>query len=184
MQKNNKKKHSPPAEAKWILSRNWLEPKWLEPKWLEPKWLEKMAAPGPPGCRRRNRPNTKDVGQNSESVMEGPIAIQQSACIKSANTEGFVGDHGSASHRIPAPLTFGQLWNGQSGLAQCKVHFVCYIPDGYAHRMNAPCKRSTRDWGSSSLVEAWWIPVDWSESGCNELHSIPPKIPDLEERCT
>ena len=84
---------------------------------------------------------------------------------------------------FPPPCHLGNCGMDNQGWHNAKCTFVCYILGGHVHYMNAPCKRSTRHWGSSSLVEAWWILVDCTESVCNELHNIPPNILDLEERC-
>ena len=84
---------------------------------------------------------------------------------------------------FPLPCPFGNCGMDTQGWHNAKCTFVCCIPDGHSHRMNAPCKRSTRHWGVLVTRGGLVDPVDCTESGCNELHSIPPNILDLEERC-
>ena len=97
---------------------------------------------------------------------------------------------------FPPPCHLGNCGMNNQGWHNAKCIFLCYILDGHAHYMNAPCKHSTNDWGSSLvkvwwipaevwwiLAEVWWIPVDCTESGCNELHNMPQDNLGLEENC-
>ena len=102
-----------------------------------------------------------------------PSPYHNLRAVKVQTLRASLGDHGSASRRVPAPCHLGNCGMDNQGWHNAKCTFVCCIPDGHVHCMNAPFKRSKRHWESLSLVEAWWIPVDCTESGCNELHNIP-----------